>query len=415
MSNLSEIQGWKKALLESLGGTYTGLSGKTKDDFGEGKPFITYMNVFSNSKIKPDQVGYVKILEEESQSKVQYGDILFTTSSETVDEVGMTSVMLSKGLEEVYLNSFCFGFRLHDFSQLLPEYASFLFRSEAVRKTITVLSQGSTRFNLSKTALLKKLWLELPPLSEQQKIAEILSTVDEKIEVIEEKISKTQELKKGLMQVLLTKGMGHTKFKNSGFGEIPESWQIKSFNYLVDNITKKFDGTEGRCIDLEHVEQNTGKILGYDNIVNRVSSKNQFTTGDVLFGKLRPYLRKYWYAEFDGCCSSELMVFRARNMCDPKFIFYTVQLDSFIANAVSKSYGTKMPRTSWQIISGYRLAVPPIDEQKKISTMLSLIDEKLEVLESKKHQAIEIKKGLMQQLLTGKIRVNSLIQKQVIA
>lgn len=221
MSNLSEIPGWKKALLESLGGTYTGLSGKTKDDFGEGKPFITYMNVFSNSKIKPDQVGYVKISEEESQSKVQYGDILFTTSSETVDEVGMTSVMLSKDLDEVYLNSFCFGFRLHDFSQLLPEYASFLFRSEAVRKTITVLSQGSTRFNLSKTALLKKLWLELPPLSEQQKIAEILSTVEEKIEVIEEKISKTQEMKKGMMKKLFN-----------------PSWQMVTLESISDFITK---------------------------------------------------------------------------------------------------------------------------------------------------------------------------------
>ena len=257
---------------------------------------------------------------------------------------------------------------------------------------------------------LKKLKMVRPPLFEQQKIAEILTTVDEKVDVIDAQITQTQELKKGLMQQLLTKGIGQTQFKNSPLGDIPDSWGVERFGKLAANITTKFSGAEGCCIELEHIEQNTGKILGYDDFNNKASTKNHFKKGDVLFGKLRPYLRKYWFSEFEGCCTTELMVFRAREGVDSKFIFYTVQLESFILNSVSKSFGTKMPRTSWQIISEYQLPVPPLQEQKNIAAILSAVDDRRDVLHEKKSKYMELKKGLMQQLLTGKIRVNHLIE-----
>ena len=193
---------WKEVKLGSLGKTYNGLTGKTKEDFGEGKPFITYMNIFSNPKINISNFEYVKMGVNENQNKAIYGDIFFTVSSETPNEVGMASVLLDE-INDLYLNSFCFGFRLNDFKNLLPEFSSYLFRNDLFRKDVYKLAQGSTRFNLSKLELMK-IKIKLPSLSEQTAIAEILATADRELTLQKEKLAQLQTQKKGLMQVLLT-------------------------------------------------------------------------------------------------------------------------------------------------------------------------------------------------------------------
>lgn len=193
---------WKIHSLGSLGDTYTGLTGKSKEDFGSGKPYITYMNIFKNNRIDIKQVDYVNIHESENQNSVQYGDIFFTTSSETAAEVGMSAVLLDE-IEELYLNSFCFGFRLHHFQIMHPEFAAYIFRSNEIRKQIAILGQGATRYNLSKNQLMK-LELTLPNIEEQQKIAKVLSTADQEIEALQHKLDCLQQEKKALMQQLLT-------------------------------------------------------------------------------------------------------------------------------------------------------------------------------------------------------------------
>ena len=193
---------WCSKKLGNLGKTYNGLTGKTKEDFGEGKPFITYMNIFTNPKIDISNFEYVKMGTNENQNKAIYGDIFFTVSSETPDEVGMASVLLDK-VNDLYLNSFCFGFRLNDFKSLLPEFSSYLFRNELFRKEVHKLAQGSTRFNLSKLELMK-IEIKLPSLEEQTAIAEILATADRELQLQKEKLAQLQTQKKGLMQVLLT-------------------------------------------------------------------------------------------------------------------------------------------------------------------------------------------------------------------
>lgn len=193
---------WKKWFLKDLGDTFNGLTGKNKDDFGFGDPYIPYMNIFKNNCIDVNQFELVNIGELERQIKVQYGDIFFTTSSETPNEVGMSSVLLNQ-VEDVYLNSFCFGFRLYDFDTLLPEFARYLFRAEHIRKQVSILAQGATRYNLSKTQLLK-ISLELPSTGEQQKIATVLSVADKEIVTHQKQLAALKQQKKGLMQQLLT-------------------------------------------------------------------------------------------------------------------------------------------------------------------------------------------------------------------
>ena len=195
---------WHKVKLGNIGTTYTGLSGKDKESFGHGKPYIPYLNIYQNFVIDTNQFELVAIEDGENQNTVKYGDIFFTTSSETPDEVGISSVLLEEPKEETYLNSFCFGFRLHDFSILLPFYAAYLCRSEQIRKTMYMLAQGATRFNLSKTEFLKSYIFIPSDLAEQKAIAEILSKADEEIELLNKKHEAFKQEKKALMQQLLT-------------------------------------------------------------------------------------------------------------------------------------------------------------------------------------------------------------------
>jgi len=197
-------QPWKEVKLGEIGTTYTGLSGKNKDDFGKGSYFIPYMNIYQNNKIDSNQLELVDVLENENQNSVQYGDIFFTTSSETPEEVGFASVLLFRPKEKIYLNSFCFGYRLNNFNTLLPNFAVYLFRSSQIRKTMFKLAQGATRFNLSKNTLMKEKVYLPSDITEQKAIADVLSTADDEINLLNQKLEALKEQKKGLMQQLLT-------------------------------------------------------------------------------------------------------------------------------------------------------------------------------------------------------------------
>lgn len=194
----ANFDNWKEYLFGELGESFGGLSGKTKKDFGEGSPFVNYMNVFSNSKVNPSKVDYVNIDSGEKQNELKFGDILITGSSETPQELGMSSVVLDD-LKGYYLNSFCFGFRLYDFNTLLPEYARFLMRGEEVRKFMFKRAQGSTRFNLSKTTVKEKMKIVLPNIEEQKEIANKLEFMENNFLYFESKISSSKALQKSLI------------------------------------------------------------------------------------------------------------------------------------------------------------------------------------------------------------------------
>ena len=162
-----------------LGTSYSGLSGKSAQDFGSGKPFITYLNVYSNNVINENEFQYVAIKDDEKQNVAEYGDVLFTLSSETPREVGIGSVYLGK--EKVYLNSFCFGIHITNTKVAFSPYLSFYVSSTAFRKFIYPYAQGSTRFNLCK-ADFEKASIKLPTLENQKRIYSILSHIDSKIE-----------------------------------------------------------------------------------------------------------------------------------------------------------------------------------------------------------------------------------------
>ena len=189
---------WEEKKLGDIGHTFNGLTGKTKDDFGRGKPYIQYMQIFESSKINIDNFGLVDVRDDENQKVAQYGDVFFTTSSETPDAVGYSSVLLDD-IDKLYLNSFCFGFRPNSIDELSPNFAQFLLRSANFRRRVVRLAQGSTRYNMSKVQLMKEV-ISLPCLKEQTKIAIFLSSIDSKIEQVGKQLDESKQFKKALLQ-----------------------------------------------------------------------------------------------------------------------------------------------------------------------------------------------------------------------
>jgi len=200
-SNVPEIrfkgftEAWEQRKLGEVGETYTGLSGKSKDDFGHGSgKFITYMNVFSNPVASPNMTEAIEI--DDSQNKVRFGDVLFTTSSETPDEVGMSSVWLENA-ENTYLNSFCFGYR--PTAEFNPYYLAYMLRSSSMRKKITFLAQGISRYNISKNKMMD-IEMPIPSIDEQKQIGEYFANLDRLITLHQRELEKLQNIKKSMLE-----------------------------------------------------------------------------------------------------------------------------------------------------------------------------------------------------------------------
>ena len=195
---------WREARLGHMGKTYGGLTGKSKQDFINGNArLVTFMQVMAKDRLTESGQGRVTVRPEERQNSVRKGDILFNGSSETPEEVALAAAVEASLAEETYLNSFCFGFRLNSDAEIDPVYLARYFRSTIGRATVSTLAQGATRYNISKTQLLK-VWIELPPLEEQQAISSVISDADDEIETLKRRLESARNIKQGMMQELLS-------------------------------------------------------------------------------------------------------------------------------------------------------------------------------------------------------------------
>lgn len=260
--------------------------------------------------------------------------------------------------------------------------------------------------------------IQFPPLLEQQKIAEILSTVDNKIEVIDQQIIETQALKKGLMQRLLTKGIGHTEFKDSPLGMIPKSWEVVTINEIAEVkggkrlpkgevlIENKTEHPYIRVTDMFMGGVSLEKILYVpDNIFPAIS---RYTISkDDLFISVAGTLGIVGEVPFelDGANLTE-NADKLTNIKVNKSFLLQLLLSPFIQDLVQKEQtNNAQPKLALTRIKEFIIPKPPNEEQEKIASVLSTVDNKLEILLEKKIHYQELKQGLMQQLLTGKIRV----------
>lgn len=219
--------------------------------------------------------------------------------------------------------------------------------------------QGGTWSDIYKMELL------IPPKNEQQKIADFLdkktAQLDKVKDLLEEQIQKLKDYRASLIYETVTNGLDKTvPMKDSGInwiGQVPEGWEISKIRYLVTTRSeKRITDSSIPYIGLENIESQTGKFVETGIQVDK-SENIVVEIGDVLFGKLRPYLRKYWRATFSSTASSEFLVFQSSEL-DMNFLYYAIQSDSFIEEVNTSTYGSKMPRASWEYIKNMKITFP---------------------------------------------------------
>lgn len=426
-------EGWiNVSKLEDFGRVFNGLSGKKKEDFGYGKPFIPYVNVFKNAKVDIAELDFVNIRKGEKQNEVMYGDFIFTTSSETIEEVGMTSVFLVEN-GKYYLNSFCFIFRLSDLNWLLPEYAQFLFRSEEVRYKISLLGQGSTRYNISKTRLLKELTFNIPKkVTEQRLIASILSKVDEAISQTEKLIVKYSRIKTGLLQDLLTKGIDDHgnirseathKFKDSLLGRIPVEWEVNNLQKVcAHDITYGIvqagpDFENGvpyiRTGDMSGDKLSLEGLLRTDQVIAARFSRSRVQSGEIVFA-LRATIGKVLIVpkELDGANLTQgtARISADENVVKNELLLWCLRMPYFKNQILQNQKGTTFFEISLTQLRKMLVSFPiDLNEQKLIIDFLAKSERNIDSARTHLMKLTSQKKGLMQDLLSGKVRVNHLI------
>jgi restriction endonuclease S subunit len=241
----------------------------------------------------------------------------------------------------------------------------------------------------------------LPPLPEQRAITAALSDVDALIGVLDRLIAKKRDLKQAAMQQLLS---GQTRLP--GFSG---QWEVKRFSDIAaprrDRVHPRGSGAPDFCVELEHIEPVTGQLIGSTSAAETSSLKSTFHAGDVLFGKLRAYLRKYWLADRPGVCSTEIWVLAPiTRLVTAPYLFQIVKTDQFI-DITSNAYGTHMPRSDWNIVKNYEVRLPRLPEQAAIGSVLSDMDAEIAILEQRRAKTRALKQGMMQELLTGRTRL----------
>ena len=298
-----------------------------------------------------------------------------------------------------------------------PYWLMSLINNKNVRNEIALKASGSTRTRIARKEL-EQIKVKIPPLPEQEKIASILTSVDEVIEKTESQISKLQDLKKGMMQELLTQGIGHTEFKDSPVGRIPKGWTAE----VMTNLAKVTDGThktpkytnEGvpflRVTDLknENIDFESIKYVSQEEhleLIKRCKPEKD----DILYSKNGtigiPRLID-WDWEFSIFVSLALIKITKKELVNPQYLEFFMESGVITKQVKERAKQGTVTNLHLEEIRVFVVLLPSRHEQQKIASILSSIDSKIEVKRQKLQQTQNLKKSLMQDLLTGKVRVS---------
>lgn len=349
---------WKP--IDSLGNYFGGLTGKSKKDFENGNAkFITYMNVFSNPSLDVSTVEMVHINEGERQNKVQKGDILFTGSSETPDEAGMSCVVTDDLDEDYYMNSFCFGLRLLEPEQYNLNFFKHVFRSYVIRKAISKSASGVTRFNISK-ARFGKILIPIPSLLEQNRIVGILDTFTASIDNLKEQIAlRRKQFEYYRDQLLDLEGKESVDMKV--LSEVCES------NRGVRVVKNELQES-----GLFPVFQNSLAPMGYYHKCN-YGKPTPFVITAGAAGEVGFCDTPFWAADDCLCltCSKTVL---------PKYVFYFLaKYNFYLKTKVRKG---AIPRLSRKVVESLLVPVIDIESQNKIINKLETFEASIKNLEA---------------------------------
>ncbi|WP_270977594.1 restriction endonuclease subunit S [Campylobacter helveticus] len=293
-------------------------------------------------------------------------------------------------------------------------YFKFLFKSSFFISTLNIHKIGIREGQNISYASLQYTPIPLPPLQEQKEIAEFLDSKCEKIQnYIDKKqklITLLQEKKQALINEAVTKGLNpNIESKNSGIeylGLIPHHWEVVKVKYIATLRNQKSNDSDFK-VGLENIESQTGKYISTNEVVFE-DSGIYFYKNDILFGKLRPYLAKVFLADREGVCVSEFLVLTPKKQCGI-FLKFLMLSPLFISVVDGSTYGSKMPRASWEFIGNLKIPLPPLQEQKEIAAFLdskvAQIDSAIEKTKKQIELVKEYKNTLINEAVCGRINL----------
>lgn len=402
---------WEQRKLGECGVTYSGLSGKTKEDFGHGDAlFIPYTNVFDNPISDVNRLEAVEI--DSRQNEVRQGDVLFTVSSETPEEVGMSSVWPANK-PNVYLNSFCFGYRQD--GTFDSDYLAYMLRSVCVRDQLTLLAQGISRFNISKNKVME-LSVPAPSTDEQQTIGRFFSRFDSLITLHQRKHDKLVVLKKTMLEKMFPKeGESVPEVRFAGF---TDPWErrkfMQEFVFLKNNTLSRANLSDenGDVLDVHYGDV----LIRYGSVLDLATAKlpriaddatawnlacDDLEDGDVVIADTAEDLTAGKCSELRNIGALRVfsglhtMPCRPVKQYAPGFLGHYLNAPAFHNQLVPLMQGIKVIALSRAAMANAVLAMPSVGEQKLISDTLSCLDSLITLHQRK----LELLKNIKQSML----------------
>ena len=368
----------RRVRLKEIGTFYSGLSGKSKSDFSEGNALlVTYRNIFNNPVLNPAIKDTVVVGKDEKQNEVLWGDILITGSSETPADAGMSSVVLFNPQEKMYLNSFCFGFRLNDMNEALPSYIGHLLRSTSIRAAISKTAFGVTRFNVNRMRF-ADIEIPLPPLNIQKEIVSILDSFTSLIDKMKQEV----EMRKKQMEYYREKLMAPQK-----------NWEIKTLGeigtFTRGNGLQKSDfRVKGfPCVHYGqiHTYYNTciykTKSFCEEDLAKKLQKASY---GDLLIATTSEDVKAsckaaVWFGAGDVAYSGDSFCYSHDQ--DPKYMAYLFQTEMFAKQKQKAATGAKVIRVSGESMASFSFAFPPLVQQRQIASILDTFETYISKLE----------------------------------
>lgn len=349
-----------------------------------------------------------QVSESLTRSKLYINDVLFSYVG-TVGEVALIEendkFHLAPNVAKITFNDLMF-----------PKFALQYLMSSNIKNEINKYITTTSQAALSMENI-RKMKVIVPTKKEQEKIASILSTVDEQIDNVEGLIQKNKEIKKGLMQQLLSKGIGHTKFNKTEIGDIPEDWEVIKLSELAEikrgasprpiNNPKWFSENKKvgwiRISDVTKTKKYLKKTEQY--LSEEGIAKSRLVKPNNLIMSICATVGKPIILKMEACIHDGFILFDNldRSRVNINYLYYLLQKKEEEFKSMGQT-GTQA-NLNTNLVGSTLIALPKIQEQEKMELILSEVDEKIEEYENKKQKLEELKKGLMQQLLTGKVRV----------
>ena len=403
MTELGEIPNeWGINALDDLVIKITDGAHRTPTYTENGIPFLRVTDIQSKS-IDWNKTKYISKEEHEELIKrchPEKGDLLLSKNG----TIGILKQIDWENEFSIFVSLCLIKLKKTD-SLIDAKFLLHYLNSEVAQKQFKDSSKQGTVTNLHLTEI-KKCKVPVLNLEEQQKIASFLTTVDEQIDETKQLIVKTKELKKGLMQQLLTKGIGHKEFKQTELGEIPSEWQVLKLNNIAEVIMGQSPNSNSYNelkIGLPFYQGKSEFGKRYPTPVKWCSEPTKIAEKNDILISVRAPVGEVNICQETSCIGRGLGAIRATKESSNLFLYYSLQLAKEALNKMSQ--GSTFTAINGAELKNVPLAVPTKVEQQKIASILSTVDEQIEVYEQEKAKYEELKKGLMQKLLNGQIRV----------